>query len=170
MTRPLRARLAAAVPLLLAAAALLGHLAVGARYGWHRDEFYYLACGLRPAWGYVDHPPLVPLIGRLGWEALGETLLGLRLAAMLAHAAVVGLAAALARELGGGRWAEGLAALAVLLTPLLLVASAMLTSIALDVLVWTAAFWAALRLLRTGEPRWWSFWGHGLGRSGCCTR
>ncbi len=142
-------------PLILAAVAGVAHLAVAARYGWHRDEFYYLACGLRPAWGYVDHPPLVPLLGRLGWSALGESLVGLRLPAILAHVALVALCGRLAREMGGGRWAQIVAALAALLAPILLSVSAQLTSVVFDVLLWTVAALLLVRLLRTGEPRLW---------------
>src|SRR5512132_867892 len=69
----------AIVPLSLIALALLGLLlACLTRYGWFRDEFYYLACADRPAAGYVDQPPLsIWVLG--AWRALfGESVAALR--------------------------------------------------------------------------------------------
>ena len=98
-------------------AAILLHLPVLERYGWFRDELYYVVCGLHPAFGYVDHPPLVAWIARAVWDLSGGSHAALRLVSVLTGAAVVFLTGWLAREMRGGRFAQGLAALRVLLAP-----------------------------------------------------
>jgi 4-amino-4-deoxy-L-arabinose transferase-like glycosyltransferase len=141
--------------LALATGKLLVHLATCGAYGFHRDELYYLACGRHPAWGYVDHPPLVPLAARLVEELAGPSLVALRLLPALAGATVVVLAALLARELGGGRWAQGIAALAVLASPLYLLTNTLFQTVSFDQLVWVAAFVVLARLLAGGPQREW---------------
>ena len=97
----------------IAAGALLLHAVCLTEYGIFRDELYYLACGRHLDWGYVDHPPLVALLARGVTAIFGESLVALRAVTALISAAAILLAGALARRLGGGAYAQGLAALAV---------------------------------------------------------
>src|SRR6478735_5512350 len=101
-----------AIVLYIAAAKLLLHLLMVARYGIFRDEMYYLACSRHMAWGYVDHPPLTVWVAWFSRVVLGDSPLGVRLLPILAGAAVLWLTGKLAGEMGGGRFAQGLAALA----------------------------------------------------------
>src|SRR5260370_10916943 len=117
-----------AIVLYIAAGKLLWHLASAARYGIFRDEMYYLACSQRLAWGYVDHPPITVFLAWLALHLFGASPLAIRLLPALAGAAVVWLTGKLAREMGGGRFAQGLAALAILLGPLYLVLHHWLTN------------------------------------------
>jgi hypothetical protein len=150
----------AAWSLLLSIAALkLVVLAlVGNGYGFHQDEFYYLACGRRPAWGYVDQPPFVPMLGRLAESLFGVASLRpveLRCFSALAGAGVIVLAGLMARELGGRRYAQGLSALAVLVMPLFLATGNLFQTVVFDQLFWALAFWLVLRTLRAGEGHGW---------------
>lgn len=98
---------------MLPAAVLFAALmAVSTRYGWHRDELYFLDCARHLSAGYVDQPVLTPLLARVSLTLFGVWLPGLRGWAALAGAATVILAALLARELGGGPRAQRLAAVA----------------------------------------------------------
>src|SRR5258708_694990 len=101
----------AAGPVIVAAlllAALL--IAFSGRYGYHRDELYFLACGRRLAWGYPDQPPLVPVIARLVSGLAPASLVVLRLPSAVASAVLVLLTGLIARELGAERAAPALAA------------------------------------------------------------
>ena len=89
-----------------AAGILLFHLAFLPGYGVFRDELYYMACGRRPGWGYVDHPPLVGWVAWLVAQVAGESHLALRVVAALAMAATVWLAGRIAAALGGGPFAQ----------------------------------------------------------------
>src|SRR6478672_13226999 len=103
-----------AIVLSLAAAKLVFHLLIANRYGIFRDELYYLACSEHLAWGYVDQPPLIAFVAWFARHVFGNSLLGLRLLPAIAGAVLVWLTGRLTRELGGGRFAQALAALAVL--------------------------------------------------------
>src|SRR5664279_1559274 len=94
--RPARPTL---IILAVQAVALIG---LAGRYGYHRDELYFLACGRHPAWGYPDQPPLTPMLARLGDWLAPHSLLVFRLPVVLIALWVTLLAAAIARELGGG--------------------------------------------------------------------
>ena len=129
-------------------------LAFAGRYGWHIDELYYFATGKHPALGHVDFPPITPLLAGVARVLFGESLVGLRSLAILAGAGVLVLAALIARELGGGRFAQTLAAASVG-SSLVLGSNTMFQTVSFDQLAWAAVLFVALRLLRTGDARLW---------------
>jgi len=139
----------------LAAGLVALELAVAGRYGYHRDELYFLACARHLAWGYVDQPPLAPAVVRLATAMFGSSLIGLRVFPALAGGAAVVFTGLMARELGGGRRAQALAALATATSAEVLAAMHLLSTTAFDLFFWSAITLLLLRLLRTGEPRWW---------------
>jgi Dolichyl-phosphate-mannose-protein mannosyltransferase len=146
---------ATALVALLAAIKLALQLSVASRYGIFRDEMYYLACGQHLSWGYVDHPPLMPLIAWLVSHTLGTSLVALRLLPALAGAALVFLTGMLARAMGGGRMAQVLAALAVLVAPVYMLFQHWFTMNAFEPLLWTMCAWCVVRYLHSENPRWW---------------
>src|SRR5215475_5059501 len=89
-------------------AALMVHLLTNGRYGYFRDELYYIACGRHIAFGYVDQPPLSILFLRLSQLLLGCSLFAIRFLPALAGAAIVALTGLIAREMGGCAWAIAL--------------------------------------------------------------
>jgi 4-amino-4-deoxy-L-arabinose transferase-like glycosyltransferase len=142
--------------LVVAAGVLVFHAALSGRYGFHRDELYYLAAGRHPALGYVDQPPVVPLLAKAVTAFAGDHLWPLRLVAGAVHAAVVILAAAIARELGGGGRAMALAALATATAPLLLASGGLFQTVVFDQLWWALALLVVVRILAgRADPRWW---------------
>jgi len=148
-----------AVLLYLGAAKLLIHLAVNGRYGFFRDELYYIVCGERLDFGFVDHPPLTPLIAQISRLLFGDSLLGLRVFPALAGAATVVLAGLIARKLGGGRLAQALAAVSVIFSPVILNFGYLLTNNAFDIFFWTLAAYLLVLILKDDRPRLWPAFG-----------
>src|SRR5215475_6391076 len=95
----------------MAAATFLFHVYFNNRYGYFRDELGYMACGDHLQWGYVDQPPLVPFLVRLCRFLLGDSLRVIRLMPAVASSLLLLQTAAIARELGGRRYAQILAAI-----------------------------------------------------------
>jgi len=139
----------------VAAVQFVAHLATNGHYGMFRDEFYYLACADHLAWGYVDQPPLSIAI-LAAWKAIaGDSVQAIRILPALAGASVVVLAGMLARELGGGRFAQGLSALAAAVAPAYIAIAGFYSMNAFEVVVWTAAFYLLARLFNTGRTGLW---------------
>jgi 4-amino-4-deoxy-L-arabinose transferase-like glycosyltransferase len=152
----------------IAAVKLIIHLYAGRHYGYFVDELYYLACSRHLDWGYVDHPPLIALIT---WKArllLGDSLAAIRFFPAVAGAAEVVLAALIARELGGKRFAQGLAAISVLAAPGILLADSLLTMNAFEPLFWMGCAYLLIRIVKTGNQRLWLWFGILASSSVCC--
>jgi 4-amino-4-deoxy-L-arabinose transferase-like glycosyltransferase len=130
-------------------------LILSGRYGFHRDELYFLDAGRHLQGGYVDQPALVPLLARVSLSLFGVWLPGLRLWSAVAVAATVIIAGLLARELGGGRGAQILAAAAVATMPPILGMGSYFGPTTLDIVFWPAFTLAVVRVGRTGDSRYW---------------
>jgi hypothetical protein len=138
-------------------------LALADRYGYHRDELYFLACGRHLAWGYPDQPPLTPLLARLADTLAPGSLLALRLPAVLVAAGVTLLSGLIARELGGDRFAQLLAALTTGTGTFVLASGHGLFTSTPDLLIGVALVWLTVRALRTRDARLWLVAGVVLG-------
>ncbi|MFG3438216.1 glycosyltransferase family 39 protein [Nonomuraea sp. NPDC047897] len=147
---PLAWRPVAAVSGALVALLLL----VSGGYGHHRDELYFRALSEHPAWGYVDQPPLTPLLAGLSRAVFGDTLPGLRVLPALAAGLLVVLVALVARELGGRGTAQALAAFGTAGGVYTLIAGHTMLTVSFDLPCWLAAILFTVRALR-GRPRWW---------------
>ena len=147
---------------LVAWVALLGlvvHVATNGNSGYFRDEFYYIACSKRLAWGYVDHPPLSIAVLAFTRAMLGDSLFAIRLPVVLAGAGAVLLSGLLARQLGGGRFAQWLTAVACLLMPFALGISTFFSLNGFEPLFWLAAALVVVRIVNGGDTRLWLAFG-----------
>lgn len=145
---------------LLAGAVVLVLVALAGRYGYHRDELYFLACGRDLAWGYVDQPPVTPALARVTEVLFGNSLHGLRLVPALATGGVVLLTASTARALGASRRGEMLAAVLTVAATFFLGAGHLFSTTTFDVLFWTAILSVVVRALQPGaDARLWALAG-----------
>jgi len=132
----------------------VAHLLTNGRYGFHRDELQVLSDARHLDWGFVAYPPLTPFLERIGLSIFGLSLVGLRLFSVIAQAAAVIVAGLMARELGGGRWAQAAAALGVAVSPLPLFEGTEFQYTTFDYLWWVLIAYFVIRLLKTENPRW----------------
>ncbi|HSZ44031.1 MAG TPA: glycosyltransferase family 39 protein [Streptosporangiaceae bacterium] len=143
-------------PLLVIAGTLTVLLiAFSDRYGYHRDELYFLQTGQHLAWGYPDQPPFVPLVARLLSDLAAGSLVVLRLPSALMAGTLVLLTGLLTRELGGSRRAQVLAALGIALAPVVIGSEHLLSTTSFDLPAWALLCWLLVRILRTGRERLW---------------
>jgi len=125
------------------------------RYGWHRDELYFLESGRHLAWGYVDQPPLTPLIARIADTLASGNLVVLRFLPAVAAGATVVLGAIIVREMGGSRRSQVAGSGAVAAGGFLIGTGHLLSPATFDLLAWMVVLWLTARMLRTADPRWW---------------
>ncbi|WP_081952284.1 MATE family efflux transporter [Kitasatospora phosalacinea] len=152
-------------PLLCACAVLV---AAAGRYGYFRDELYWLAASRHLAAGYDDQPPLVPLIVRVETWFGGDSVQVVRIAPMLFAVATALMTVLCARELAGpderrSHRAQQIAAVAVSASVLVLVEGHLFTTASSGLFFWSVAIWLVLRILRTGDHRLWYGFGAVLG-------
>lgn len=129
------------------------NLAFANRYGWQRDELYYAVAGKHLQGGYVEFPPVTALLAALARVLFGWSLVGFRSLAIAAGGATILVAALVARELGGGRRAQTLAAVVVGFSPLLLATNGLFQPVSFDQLASMLVLWLALRLA-LGRGSW----------------
>ncbi|MFN8474514.1 MAG: glycosyltransferase family 39 protein [Anaerolineae bacterium] len=163
--RGLRAALTSDVGILIiiAAVSVILHTVTNGLYGFHRDELGLLDDARYLGWGYVSYPPFTPLIARLSLTLFGLWGPGIRFFPTLALGIVIVLSGLMARDFGGGRGAQVVAAIAVAISPVVMIGNQMLHYLSFDYLWWVVVAACVVRLLRTENPRWWLGVGAGVG-------
>jgi hypothetical protein len=131
-----------------------GLMALSGSYGFHGDEMYYIVAGQHPALGYVDQPSLTPLLSAASVALFGVSPTAIRLLPALDMAFVVILVALIARDLGGSRRAQILAAITAALSGYL-GAGHLDTTTEPDLLAWAIVLWLLVKLLAGGDRRLW---------------
>lgn len=148
---------------LFAAVKLAVTMSVSNRYGWHGDELYFIASSQHLDFGYVDYPPIVPLLAAADQAVAPGSLVALRFLAGVAGVIVLVLTALIARELGAGTRAQAWAAAALLLSPVFIGSNALFHTASFDQLAWAAALLIFARMLRSGDVRMWPVLGLVIG-------
>jgi hypothetical protein len=144
----------------IAIASFILHLVFNDRYGYFRDEFDYIICGRHPAWGYVDQPPLLPILSRICMAIFGNSLRSVRLIPALSSAALIILTGMMTRELGGKRYAVAFSAVTILVAPTYLSGGSLLTSNCnLEALLWMGCVYFAIIAVQRNTPQFWIWFG-----------
>ncbi len=145
------------------AVGLLVHLLTNWRYGYFRDELYYMACSRHLAFGYVDQPPLSILLLHLSQVLFGNSLFAIRLLPALAGAATVAITGLIARELGGRGWAIALGCAGSLCVLFNLAVGNFFSMNAFEPLFWMGCVYLLVRIINGGSPTLWLWFGVLLG-------
>jgi Dolichyl-phosphate-mannose-protein mannosyltransferase len=153
----------AAILFAIGAAIALLHLVTNNRYGFHRDELQFLSDARHLDWGFVPYPPFTPFIEHIGLALFGVSIVGLRLSAVIAQFAVIVLGGLIAKHLGGSRFAQVTAALAVGFSPVEIFEGHEFQYTSFDLLWWVLAAYFIVRLLKSEDPRWFIAVGAALG-------
>ncbi len=138
--------------LFVAGVIVVGLLAVAGAYGFHGDEMYFVVAGQHPAFGYVDQPPLTPLLSAASVALLGVSPTAVRVLPAIEMGLIVVLTALIARDLGGSRRAQALAAITAALSGYL-GAGHLDTTTDPDLLAWAVIIWLLVKLLAGGDRR-----------------
>ncbi len=138
----------------IAALNLILHLVFYGNLEHHRDELLYFSQGLHLDWGYASVPPLTGWLAGLIGTTLGYSVLAVKVLPALFSGIMVLLVAAIARELGGRSYAQILAGLGTVLTPLFLRAFFLFQPVYLDIFFWTLLFYWLVRFINTTTDRY----------------
>jgi len=146
-----------AIALWLIAVKLCAHVTAAfiTPYEFHRDELLYFSMGTHLRLFEMDFPPFIALLSEAVRGTVGVTVASYRVTPALFGVGVMLLAVLITRELGGGRRAQVLTAIAVLFNPLFLRTASLFQPVVFDQLWWLLGFWALLRLINTEDDRWW---------------
>lgn len=128
-------------------------------YGYFRDELYYLACSDHLAWGYVDQPPLSIFLLAISRLLFGDSIFALRLFPALAGAVTVFVTGLTVRQLGGGKFAQVLAAVAVIASSAFLSFNTFFSMNAFDILFWVLGFYFIILILKQEKKKKWLWLG-----------
>jgi len=142
-------------PFLLAFFILLLHTVTNGQYGFHRDELLTFDNGRHLSWGYIVYPPITAFLAHAELEIFGNSLRGFRVFAALAQNLTIIFTGLAARELGGKRIAQLLAASAVAISGPCLYAGGSMSYTSLDYFWWILVAYFVIRLLKSEDPRWW---------------
>src|ERR1700674_4004951 len=149
--------------LALAAFRLLLHTLTNGQYGFHRDELATLDDARHLDWGYVAYPPFTPFVARLALGLFGSAPAGVRFFTALAQSLAMVVAGLMARELGGSRRAQVVAALAVSVSPISMSAGHLFQYVSFDFLWSVLVVYFVIRLLKSDDKRWWMAVGAAIG-------
>ncbi len=148
-----------AIIFLFAAVKFSLHLIFSSEYGYFRDEFYYIACSEKLAFGYVDHPPLIALITKISISLFGSSVEAIRLLPALAGASTLFVAGLIIKKISGSKFAILIGMIAILFSPVLLGSNHTLSMNPFDQFFWTLAIYVLILILNGKSDKYWILFG-----------
>jgi hypothetical protein len=148
-----------------ATAAFLAHLFANTGYGFFRDELYFIICGRHPAFGYVDQPPLVPLL-TAGTQIIGTSLMALHALAALCSALSIFVTVRIVQEFEGKTFSQVFAAIVAFFTPVLMAFGEKVATDTIGLWLWPLAVLYIIRIVKGGDARNWMWAGAAIGFAG----
>ncbi len=142
------------IPLVAALITFVVHLIANPHYGFFRDELYFIICGFHPQFGYVDQPPVVPLLSA-ATQVFGHSLVLLRAVPAAFAAAGVYTTCLLVTEYGGGAYAQVLAALVFLFTGVLMSFGMKVSTDEVGLWTWPLVALLVVRIVKGADVRLW---------------
>ncbi len=152
-----------AILIWMAVASVILHCLINNQYGFHRDELNFIEDGRHLAWGYVDCPPFTPFVARIAEMLFGTSLVGIRFFPAVSQGLVLVLTGLMVQRMGGGRWAQIIAAAGAAISGVSLSQGSIFMYVSFDFLWWVAAAYGVISLLKTGNARWWLAIGAAIG-------
>jgi hypothetical protein len=149
--------------ILMGFALFLLHMLTNHQYGFHQDEMVVLDNANNLDWGFVEYPPLTPFLARIELTLFGLSLVSARTFSALSQGIVLVLTGLMARELGGGRWAQIVAAIAAAIAPFALILGSLIQYVTFDFFWSVLIAYFVIRLLKSEDPRWWLAIGAAIG-------
>ncbi|HEX9389317.1 MAG TPA: glycosyltransferase family 39 protein, partial [Anaerolineales bacterium] len=140
---------------LLGLVLFLLHMFTNHQYGFHQDELVVLDNANNLDWGFIEYPPLTPFLARVELTLFGLSLVSARTFSALAQSIVMVLTGLMARELGGRRLTQVVAALAAAIAPIALIQGSLIQYVTFDFLWLVLIAYLVIRLLKSEDPRWW---------------
>jgi 4-amino-4-deoxy-L-arabinose transferase-like glycosyltransferase len=132
------------------------HMIFAGNYGYFRDELYYIVSGTQHlSLGYVDFPPFIAYVAALLYPLSKDSLVSIHIVPALVESLLVFVTGMIARELGGGRKAQLLAAVSTLVTLDFLAFGSLFTPDSFDSLWWSLLAYVVIRIVRRGQPKLW---------------
>ncbi len=144
--------------LILAIFKLLIHFLTNTNYGFHRDEFLYLAQGEHLSWGYMEVPPIIAVLGRIALS-LGGSPFVVRLFPAIIGGITVFLIAVMVKDLGGKKWAQSIACLAFILSPAFLRSNMLFQPVCFNQFCWSLSAFLIVRLTKYQNAKYWYYLG-----------
>ncbi|HXY25951.1 MAG TPA: glycosyltransferase family 39 protein [Candidatus Acidoferrum sp.] len=138
---------------ILGAVAFVIQAELATRYGYFRDELYFIACSDHLAAGYVDFAPLSAWLLHFNRVLFGDSLHALRLLPDLAFGAEVVLAGYIARELGARSWGVFLACVSVMCAPVISGGANRYSMNSFEPLFWMGSIYFLLLALNREKPQ-----------------
>ena len=124
-------------------------------YGYFIDEFYYIACANNPAAGYVDHPPLAPLILTVFKFFFGESMYAIRIVPALASSVTAFMLGIIAKEMDGNKTAQAIASFCIIFSPGFAAFAAFYSMNAFEPMLAAIAIYYLIKMFNENSPVYW---------------